>query len=316
MQQLEAFGRWVQGLEALPYVVVAGVAGVVAVALGIGAWQKLRAYRIVTDTRAGRIRSARQGYVALEGRLQPIDPDHPVIAPFSGKPCVWYRAWMEEGRGIGRARRWQQTFSETDPRPCLLDDATGTCAVMVAAADWRLGTVTERWHPDSWSGTERPRPLRHVETGWMRHDVRFCEQRLEPGPGYAIGRLTTTDGTAADDRAAELVEILSGWRTDYMAAVAGRPDRDRPNPRTAAPVRPGTQPDAVARWLRRRGLGGERVHVLGSSAGGGRPLIVGRGEAARVAGRLRWAGIACALGLAVAAAAFALIVLGRHGAVS
>lgn len=71
------------------------------------------------------IRSARPGYVALHGQAQPI-LDHPLTAPDTGRPCVWYHHSYHSDHHF---------VSHESRRPFRLLDETGEVLVMPADAE-------------------------------------------------------------------------------------------------------------------------------------------------------------------------------------
>jgi hypothetical protein len=77
--------------------VLIGLALSVGATAGGGWWclRRLTQARHLLDTPTSKIRSAAQGYAEFYGVLQP-QPDSLIVAPLSGKPCVWWRFKIEE----------------------------------------------------------------------------------------------------------------------------------------------------------------------------------------------------------------------------
>lgn len=310
--RISAFGLWVLDIDMFAFVILVTMSSVFAVLLFVTAYRKLRAYRVVVDTPTARIRSAPQGYTEIKGEFMPLDPGSERRTPFSNKPCLWYRAWIQEQRGSDKNRRWVTIFEEVDPRPCRLRDDTGECLVLPGAASMRLATVTESWCPGSWFG-KVPEPLTMVDRGLLSRKLRFNEERVVAGPGYAIGRFTTSNGEAGGPE--EVVELCNGWRTDYMGEIKGRPDRQRPNPEPGS-WNPLDVPHAIARWARERGYADGPVHVLGATDESRRPFIVGVGDEEVIARRLCWTWIGCSVGFLIAGTIAIALLSARGGLLS
>ncbi len=317
---MEEFIQFTQEPSLVFTVIWCGVFALAALGFGWTAYSRFRAYRIVQDTPTANIRSAPQGYVEIKGMFTPLDENNPRKGPFSGKPCVWYRAWMEEKVQSGKRSNWKTIYEEQDPRPCLLKDGTGHCAVMASEADIYIATVKESWHPDSWFN-DPPEPLTHVDTGLFERDVRFTEERLESGPGYAVGHFSTINQppNANEDEgslAAKAAQALSRWRDDYMAEVNGRPDEAKPN-KAASQMWDHTKKEAVqgvAGWLTASGVvDDDRINVLGPTGESRRPFIVGNGHEEEVGSRLGWQALGCAIGFVVLATVVTAFLLGRYG---
>ncbi|MBB5320191.1 hypothetical protein [Marinobacter oulmenensis] len=306
-----SFARNVQQMDTWFFIAALCFSGIFAFVTGLFSRSSLRAYRIVADTPTSRIRSAPQGYVELKGQCLPLDPAEPVYGPFTGKPCLWYRAWVEEERGSGDDKDWVTIYAETDPRPFRLNDGTGECFVAPCWADMRMRTVTDSFIPGSW-GSDMPEPLRHVDSGFFSRNVRFSEERFEEGEGYVIGHLTTTDGGEGSDEAQSVSGFLSNWRTDYMAEVEGRPDKHPPNPRTMGWVH-GDTAHWIGRWLGSLEHFEAPFHVVGPSEESRRPFIVGKGNEEGIVKRLRWSWIGFSVGFVISATVFLSVLMARVG---
>lgn len=218
---------------------------------------------------------------------------------------------MEEERQSGDDKDWHTVFEEEDPRPFWVRDETGECLVVPAWADMRMNTVTETMHPDSWF-SDPPEPLQHVDTGLFTRNVRFSEERLEPGWGYVIGRFTTSEGDADGEHIEHLTGVLASWKTGYMGEVDGRPDKHRPNAKPGD-WEHGTTAHAIARWVREHLGRDEPVHVLGATDESRRPFIVGMGGEGKIVNRLRWTWIGASVAFVVIGTLLAALLLARMG---
>lgn len=313
----------IQTMELKGFLVFLLVFAIFAVIAFVIAYRQFRAYRIVIDTPTSRVRSAPQGYVEIKGHFQRINEQDPVRAPFSGKPCVWYHAKIEEKRGDDEDESWETIFSELDPRPCLLSDATGACLVLPAQADMRVAFVEDTYYEDGLFN-DPPEPLKHVDTGLFDGPMRFTEERIEPGKGYVVGRFMTVDADDltrrdANTAVAAVRELLSRWRDDYMGAVQGRPDQTRPNdigsPEALSDEQKAALPVASIQWARERTGRDDIDSIITPTNEPRRPFIVGLGEEAKVAKRLRRIALAAALGFLVMGSAFGFFMLARYGVI-
>lgn len=197
-----------------------------AVALG-GAWLCLRRLyqaRHLLDTPTSKIRSAAQGYVELYGVLQ-AQPDSPMVAPLSGKPCLWWRFRIEEHRTEKSRSTWSTLERGVSESCLLLDDGTGHCLI-----DPRGAEV----HPsirEVWSGnTRHPRGV--APTGllaWISSAklYRYTEERLHADqPLYAIGDFHSGGGGRQGlDLNAAQTAVIREWKSDF-AGLLSRFDSD------------------------------------------------------------------------------------------
>jgi hypothetical protein len=313
----------IQGLGLPEFLLGLAVALVVTGIAGYWGYTRFRAYRIVKDTPTSRIRSAPQGYVEIKGQFEEISEAKARQAPFSGQPCVWYQVKIQEEQEGGEddTDTWRTIFEETDPRPCLLGDGTGRCLVLASEADMRVAVESDTYYEDGILN-DPPEPLKHADTGLFEGNLRFVEERIAPGAkGYVVGRFTTVDsedGAAGEgvDGVNRVTQVLTGWRDDYMADVAGRPDKTRPNMSGLDDDQKRLLPRAAVAWARQWGDADDVDSVITASGESRRPFIVGCGEEASVARRLFWKAVA-GMGAFVLAgsglAAFVLIHVGVIG---
>lgn len=284
-------------------------------------YTRYRAYRVVRDTPTSSIRSAPQGYVELTGTFESLADDKPRHAPFSGKPCVWYRVEIEEHRQKGEDdSEWVTIFEESDPRPCVLRDDTGRCLVLVEQADMRVAVPSETYQEEG-IFNDPPEPMKHVDTGLFENSLRFSEECIEPATrGYVVGRFVTSHSEDAADEPGgnvdDVVAKLEGWRDDYMAEVGGRPDENDPNPVGLTEADADRLPDAAVAWARRRGDTGDIDSVVTATGDSRQPLIVGCGGEKTVARRLFWTAFGCLAGFLLFGTGLGFVVLARFGAIA
>jgi hypothetical protein len=182
-------------------------AGLEAAGLAMG-WQGLRRSalrRKVADTPTSRVRSAAMGPVELKGLAVPATP--PALAPFSGRPCAWWRVTVEEerlrqARG-GTRREWVQIHAEASTQPFELDDATARVAVDPAGAEVRAPRMLEYISGGAGIfglGAQSPPPLGPQGLGWVSGGIfadrrRLREWRVDAQrPLYALGVLRPRHG--------------------------------------------------------------------------------------------------------------------------
>lgn len=273
--------------------------GTFATFAGIIAIIKFRAYRVVADTPTSLVRSAPQGYVELKGQFEPLNPDEPIYAPFTGKPCVWYRVYMEEARKSGDDVEWVTVYSESDPRPFRLVDETGQCFILPNWANLRLKTVSEYF---------RPRDL-----GLPSSQVRYCEERIEAGPGYVIGHLTTTDGAEVSKTDDILDESLKTWRTDYMEEIGGNLKLYHPNT-TPKEWDYNSTAQQIGHWLNSLGKMNGPFHIIGPSQEPRRMFIVGSGDEENIENGLRRIFVVSTCFSIVLSTCFLFLLVSRLGA--
>lgn len=139
----------------------------------------LRQALAVNGTAPSYIRSAAQGYVVLVGEGVPLS-GRPMLAPFSGKLCVWWSTQVEERLGGDAAARiapsadaFNKHFSS---QSFLLRDGTGECLVDPAMAEIHAKT-RQVWYGSSLSGGGPGRV--GSETRSAIDDLRYVEERIE-----------------------------------------------------------------------------------------------------------------------------------------
>lgn len=111
---------------------------------GLGGWlclqqaaAKARVAALIRDTRTSKVKDLRPGLVEVQGRIRAVDRGQPMLAPLSGRSCVYYSFVVEEGvqrsTGSGKNRRtktvWVNRVRDVGRRAFVLDDGTGTVQV-------------------------------------------------------------------------------------------------------------------------------------------------------------------------------------------
>jgi len=193
-----------------------------AAACGLGAFINLRKARLIEDMPTSKIRSAHQGYVELLGVTEPAEGE-PLVAPLSGKRCLWYQYHIERYQS-GNKARWVTVEQGCSEQPFYLRDATGRSRVEPRGAE--VSTSLRR----QWTGTDRhPRQpaQRSLLAALVRQRYRYAEQRIIEGqPIYVVGDFTTSQPPSYHrQRQTRSREILGQWKRD-QAALIKRFDRN------------------------------------------------------------------------------------------
>ncbi|AYC35133.1 hypothetical protein D3880_18090 [Pseudomonas cavernae] len=193
-----------------------------------GAWwclRRLAQARHLLDTPTSKIRSAAQGYAEFYGLLEAL-PEALIVAPLTGKPCLWWRFKIEEYSSDGKRRSWRVVERGCSEGWLRLRDASGSCLIDPQGAEVRPAT-RERWrgslrHPRGVA----PRGL----FGWLASgaEYRYTEERLHAGePLYAIGEFRTSGGGRQGlDLATAQGQVIREWKGDFDGLLQ-RFDSDR-----------------------------------------------------------------------------------------
>jgi hypothetical protein len=184
------------------------VAGTLALAAFYYAFVYYKRALAIDDTPTSRIRSAAQGYVELQGRGEQMDGP-PIVAPFSGVSCTWYRYKVEKISD----KRSHVLESGTSDELFVLVGETGRCVIDPEHAHV-IPTVKKIWYAAS-----HP-PSQFSQRGGFLNRVgaryRYSEERMHPGdPLYAIGWFKSVGGYAeAFNTREELRALLAEWKAN------------------------------------------------------------------------------------------------------
>ncbi|MCU0734227.1 MAG: E3 ubiquitin ligase family protein [Methylotetracoccus sp.] len=185
--------------------------------------------RLLTDLPVANIRSASQGYVQLQGQARMLGGE-PVIAPLSGKPCVWYRFVVEQRERdpehdypVGGWRSVEQGLSDAI---FALEDGTGRCVIDPDGAEVTPSVTVV------WRGRE-PRPgFSPKSPRWWNlllgtGPYRYTESRIhQTDPLGAVGHFETLGSGPVSSPDEEVRRVLSSWKKD-RATLLRRFDRNR-----------------------------------------------------------------------------------------
>ncbi|MBS7663768.1 hypothetical protein I0D00_17725 [Pseudomonas lalucatii] len=204
-----------------------GLALSLVASVGGGWWglRRLSQARHLLDTPTSKIRSAAQGYVEFYGVLEE-QADTAIVAPLTGKPCLWWRFKIEEYRSNGKNRSWRVVESGRSEGWLLLGDGTGHCLIDPRGAEVRPATR------EVWRGNLR-HPRGVARSGWMAlldggKSYRYTEERLHSGqPLYAIGEFRSSGGGRQGfDPSVAQGAVIREWKGDF-AGLLQRFDSDR-----------------------------------------------------------------------------------------
>jgi hypothetical protein len=193
-----------------------------------GAWWSVKRWsqaRHLLDTPTSKIRSAAQGYAEFYGVLREQAPTA-LVAPLTGKPCLWWRFKIEQYQSGGKKRSWRVIESGSSEVWLRLNDGTGDCLIDPRGAEVRPAIR------EVWQGSLR-HPLGPAKSGllsWLGSGkrYRYSEERLHVGqPLYAIGDFRSSGGgrqARAPDTAQS--EVIREWKGDFNGLLQ-RFDTDR-----------------------------------------------------------------------------------------
>ena len=203
-----------------------GLALSVGATAGGGWWclRRLAQARHLLDTPTSKIRSAAQGYAEFYGVLQP-QPDSVIVAPLSGKACLWWRFKIEEYQADDKKRSWRVLEGGSCESWLLLGDGTGHCLINPRGAEVRPSTR------EVWQGHLR-HPRGPANSGWLGllssgKRYRYTEERLHAGqPLYAIGDFRSSGGGRQGlELSTAQGAVIREWKGDF-AGLLQRFDSD------------------------------------------------------------------------------------------
>ena len=123
-----------------------------ALLAGAGPWafyhgfKALRIQALIRNTPTARVRSMAIGLVEVNGTVLPRSR---TIAPFSGRPCVWWSVDVQtlSSKSKSGSRSWHTVHRAESGRPFYLRDETGLALVYPQGADCKVGfDVAEETH--------------------------------------------------------------------------------------------------------------------------------------------------------------------------
>lgn len=247
--------------------------------------------RLIADLPTSRVRSASQGLVELAGFARTAG--EALVAPLSGRPCLWWRYRIERHRSTRHGSSWTTVERGASEAPLALDDGSGHCLILPDGGEVHSHRVKR------WTGHRR-QPLGdgsgdHGLLGAVfGQRYRYTEEIIVAGdPLYVVGHFETDDqGLTALQRLQG--HILRAWKRDYPALVA-RHDQDRNgrlDPAEWGAVREAAAAEASAEQRRRTAQ--EPRHRLRKPED--LPLLISTVPEQRLGRSLRWRALGFALG--------------------
>lgn len=158
-------------------------------------FDSLEQSRIVTDTPQSKLRSAAQGFVRVQGIVNPLFEEALLKSPLKQKQCCWYRYSIEQEitsyDDKGNPKKEWQTIEEGHSTDLFsLKDDTGECVVFPVGADV-VTAANETWYSGGFVTTIFSSNFSFIP-GNGRY--RYTEHRLEPGQNtIALGFFQTRD---------------------------------------------------------------------------------------------------------------------------
>lgn len=154
-----------------------------------------RRMRAIEDTPTSRIASAQQGRVELFGKASAL-PGQPLVSPYSGLPCVWFRHRLERFEDD----KWAVVSQGRSTQAFMIDDGSGQALIDPDGAE--ISTYDVR----------RSRNAQQRWTEWL----------LVPGERlYALGEFATVSADPSDAQAREDVAAkLAEWKQDKGSLLA------------------------------------------------------------------------------------------------
>lgn len=184
----------------------------------------LKRARLIEDTPTSKIRSAAQGYVEIVGTVSPLK-NRELVAPLSGRACVWYSYKIQRQQRSGRNNNWSTVEEGVSDQRFVIRDDTGVCVIQPKGAE-----VTTA-HSRTWYGkTPRPdqvdtrnfllkaldgRRYRYIEKFIFTHDII-----------YALGTFGSDGGGRNIPTVHQMTgQVIREWRQNF-SAILHRFDRD------------------------------------------------------------------------------------------
>lgn len=204
-------------LEPGDFWVVVGLLALFAAISFLFTFRSVSRARLIENTPTSKIRSAAQGFVELEGIVQPAATG-PIEAPLTGTPCCWFSYQIERRHDKG----WDTVEEGRSDEPFVLADDSGTCLVCPREAEIH----SDRKH--TWQGNERhPRQLTadgfnlaRLLTGSPTY--RYTETYLcADMPLYALGLFQSRDELEVREEVqTERRTLLHQWKKDPSGLLA------------------------------------------------------------------------------------------------
>jgi hypothetical protein len=255
--------------------------------------------RAIADRPTSHIRSAAQGYVELEGRAWMM-PGEPIIAPLSGRRCVWYRYRLERKDRESGDSDWQTLDEGTSTAIFEIEDETGRCVVDPEDAEV-LPPIHLSWRGLYPRPGSLPRGRRSLwDALFPGGPYRYTESRIPEGEWLFVAGQFTGVGGGDCSPEEETRDLLADWKRD-KAALLRRFDANKDGDIDLDEWE-AARKAARNEVLQRRGSAAHPIelNVLGKPRNGSRFLISALPQD-HLARRHMWLGLAWLTGFLVAA---------------
>lgn len=194
------------------FLVLAGfVGGIVLFARGLVAYRR---DRLIESVATSSLDSIAAGEVRVTGVVEPIDQT--LISPLQSRPCVWYRARIDQTGDNARV-----LMKEEKAQEFRLRNETGAIRVVPRGARWEIGAVYDE--STSLTGAEPPGLRRRTGSAYADFLDRDPEQMTELERETAAQALLTVQRPAA---APPEWERSAGTWSVYVGKDSGRRYRE------------------------------------------------------------------------------------------
>lgn len=227
----------------------------------------VKTLRHVRDVPTSRIRSAAQGYVALQGRCLPLKPTTVLKAPLSAKPCLWYQFIVSARSRVDTEAPWSIVRQGSSQIPFVLDDGTGQCVVLPQGAATSLPT-TKIWYGNE----ERPASATSDKPIAPEHArYRYMETILEPDTNLHLhGEFTSRPPDVSN----AATDLINAWKLKTESMLA-RFDTNDDGEIDAHEMRVAMQAARQqARQEMEQLIAGHSMHMFGRPTDAARPFII------------------------------------------
>lgn len=212
----------------VPQAFFAGILLLVALALLSSSARALRRARAFLDVPTSRIRSASQGYAELKGVAR-VEAGTDRVAPLTGTQCHYWQLIARRSRR-GRQDGAVRVQARSDPFFLPIEDGTGTCYVMISAAELhghhtvrdfdslaQIGSLTDHFGPADAARLRAPGP-------WTIEEICFPADR----PLYVTGQfqsLRSRESPFEVDWLGRNVTGLAGFGARFLRPVVASANR-------------------------------------------------------------------------------------------
>ncbi|WP_293267468.1 GIDE domain-containing protein [Neptunomonas sp.] len=186
----------------------------------------LKHYRLITGTPTSKIRSAHQGYVEISAHILENE-DGPLIAPLSGRQCVWYQYSVARLKSSGKTKTWHIEDSGRSTAWFQVNDGTDTGLIDPTGATIRTQN-SRTWYGD----TPHPNgsaaaPSGFKLTTFLTQDIGGSRYRYQESllfsheKVYALGQFQSVGGGRHLPPLEQISgEVIREWKQSYTELLA------------------------------------------------------------------------------------------------